>query len=313
MPPAPPAQPEDASLASAGLDALREAYPQDWARVSEALLAALATGSAEKVAVWMGGVRAEAEHWRGRLRASGGNPSVAAAAQAALVRERLARLAVEKTTFALAARQAEGSVRLDLWSGILIQRLLFARGLERKPASAAWFRRVWPLVRRRSREVLMPLLAARGVYCFYTRALVDGLARLAGGRPCLEVAAGDGTLSRFLRAAGVEVTATDDASWSAVALPPEVERLEARAALRAHPAPVVLCSWPPAGNRFERAVLEAPHVERYVVIGSRHAFATGDCEAYARQQRFDVTVDEALSAQVLPPELEPEVRVFTRR
>jgi hypothetical protein len=159
----------------------------------------------------------------------------------------------------------------------------------------------------------MPLVQARGIYCFYSRELVEELARLAAGRPCLEIAAGDGTLSRFLAAAGVPVTATDDASWPAVTVPPDVERLDARAALRAHPAPVVLCSWPPAGNAFERAVFATPAVETYVVVASRHRFAAGDWAAYERQRAFDWDVDERLSRLVLPPELDPAVLVFRRR
>jgi hypothetical protein len=36
---------------------------------------------------------------------------------------------------------------------------------------------------------------------------------LIGERECLEIAAGDGTLARFLEAEGVRITATDDHSW----------------------------------------------------------------------------------------------------
>jgi hypothetical protein len=301
-----------AELEGASLEVLRERHPEEWERVSEALLAALATGRAERVASWLGGVRAEAAHWRKRLGASGGDAHVQAAAFPPLLRERLATLALERTTLALATREGAGSVRLGLWSGTLIQRLLFARGLERKPASMAAFRLVWPLVW--DRRLLMPLVQPRGIYCFYSRELVRELARLAAGRPVLELAAGDGTLARFLAAEGVRVTATDDGSWShAVTVPPSVDRLDARAALRARPAPVVLCSWPPPGNAFERAVFETPEVELYVVIASRHRFAAGDWKAYDRQRAFEWGVDEALSRLVLPPEADPAVLVFRRR
>lgn len=315
-----PALPADAAPAAAraagpepeGLDALRARHPEEWARVSEGLLAALATGRAERVAAWMRAVRAEADHWRGRLRASGGNEAVDRAARAPLLRERMARMALEKTSLALAAREAGGTVRLDLWSGLVVQKLFFSRGLARKPASLAAFRLLWPLVRRR--RIVMPLVQARGIYCFYSRELVRRLARLAAGRPCLELGAGDGSLARFLAAEGVAITATDDASWGhAVVPPPEVERLEAREALRRRPAPVVLCSWPPPGNPFERAVFQTAGVELYVVLGSRHRFATGDWDAYERQRTFDWAVDEELSALVLPPEIDPAVLVFRRR
>jgi hypothetical protein len=301
-----------AALQDAGLDALRQRHPEDWERVSEALLAALATGKAERLQAWQRGLRAEADLWRERLRSSGGNPQVAAGALAPLARERLARLALEKTALALAARESAGPVRFGLWSGTLVQRLLFARGLERKPASMAAFRLLWPLVTQR--RLLMPLVQPRGIYCFYSRELVRALAGLVGGRPCLEIAAGDGTLSRFLAAEGVAIRATDDGSWAhAIAYPDAVERLEAREALRRHAPRAVICSWPPPGNGFERAVLATPGVELYVVVGSRHRFAAGDWAAYERQREFDWGIDEPLSRLVLPPELDPAVLVFRRR
>jgi hypothetical protein len=310
-PAARPARAQGLDLSAEPLDALRERHPRDWEQVSEKLLQALSRGKAEDVAAFVAAVHAEAEHWRGRVRASGQNPAVVAAARPALVRERMAKLALEKTTLALAAQQSSGTVRLGLWSGLLVQRLFFARALERKPASLTAFRLLWPLVRRK--RVVMPLVNGRGIYCFYSRPLVRALAALAAGRPSLELAAGDGTLSRFLAAEGVAVRATDDASWDAVPVPDAVERVEARGALERFPAPVVICSWPPAGNGFERAVFRTPGVELYVVIGSRHRFATGDWDAYQRQQTFEWAVDEPLSRLVLPPELDPAVLVFRRR
>lgn len=298
-------------LATATLEELRARHPTEWERTSEAILASLSTGRAEEVAALVARVRAEADHWRGRLRASGGNPSVAQAAFGPLLRERMTRLALERTTLALAARETQGTVRLDLWSGTIVQKLFFGQGLERKAASLSAFKLLWPLVRRK--RLVMPLLQQRGIYCLYSRALVRALVALVAGRPCLEIAAGDGALSRLLTDEGLGVTATDDGSWSSVALGAGVERLDARTALRRHPAPVVLCSWPPAGNEFERTVFDTPGVELYVVLGSRHRFASGDWAAYERQRTFDWTVDERLSRLVLPPEIDPAVLVFGRR
>jgi hypothetical protein len=294
------------------LEGLRRRHPDDWERVSEGLLAALSTGRAERVATWLNGVAAEARHWRARIGKSGGNPQVEAAAAPALRRERMARLAVEKTALALAARESHGVVRLGLWSGLVAQRLLFAGGLRRRAVSMAAFRLLWPLVP--DRRLLMPLVQARGIYCFYSRELVRAIAARVGGRTCLEVAAGDGTLARLLGEAGLPVRATDDGSWGhAIAYPPEVERLDAREAVARHAPRAVLCSWPPPGNAFERRILEAPGVELYVVVGSRHRFAAGDWDAYERQRDFEWGVDEALSRLVLPPELDPAVLVFRRR
>ena len=91
-----------------------------------------------------------------------------------------------------------GRIRFGLVNGFVAQRLLFARGLERKPVSMRWFRR------RLAAALAAPPAAAAGAaeghLLLLLRPLVEGLAQLIGDRPCLEIAAGDGTLSRFLRA-----------------------------------------------------------------------------------------------------------------
>jgi hypothetical protein len=227
------------------------------------------------------------------------------------VRRRLVAEAVRRVSLSAATGQAEGVVRFNRFSGTIAQRLLFREGLERKPASMAWFRLLWPLVGQR--RFLMPLVEPQGIYCFYSRALIRALRDLIGDRTCLEVAAGDGTLSRFLRAEGVDVTATDDHSWSGrVAFPADVVRQEAREALRRRAPEVVLCSWPPAGNPFERHVFTTPSVQLYVVIASRHEFASGDWDAYRRQRGFTFAEAPELSRLVLPPELDCGVYVFRR-
>jgi len=299
-----------ADLAERELDVLTQRYPAEWTRVSEDLLTAMSKGPA--LAAWVASVKADASQWRRRVKQSASNPKVFEAAFPHLLRERLTSLALQKTSVALATQQTSGAVRLGLWSGSVIQRLLFSKGLARKPVSMRAFRFWWRFVA--DRKLLMPLVQPRGIYCFYSRELIAALAALVGGRSCLELAAGDGTLSGFLNDAGTQVTATDDGSWShAVTFPPSVQRLDAKRALRACAPKVVLCSWPPPGNTFEKAVFETPSVERYVVIGSRHRFAAGDFAAYEQQQRFTWRLDEALSALVLPPELDPAVYVFDRR
>jgi hypothetical protein len=176
----------------------------------------------------------------------------------------------------------------------------------------AAFRWVWPLVSQR--RILMPLVQPRGIYCFYSRELILALADLIGERSCLEIAAGDGTLTRFLNAAGTSVHATDDRSWShAVAYPAGVEALDATSALGRRRPPVVLCSFPPPGNTFERTVFQTPSVETYVVVTTRHRFAAGDWDAYAGQTAFDLSDDLRLSRLVLPPEIDPAVLVFRRK
>jgi hypothetical protein len=312
-----------AALGGLNLDELKQRHPVEWQEVGAALVRALETGHAAGAAKFLSRVRAEAAPWRTRVRRSGGNPRVMAAAYPLLVRQRMAELAVKQALEGAAAVRAgvdpsgrAPALRFSRWSGGLIQRLFFRRGLERKPVSWGWFRVVWPLVRQKA--LLMPLVEPRGIYCFYSRPLVAGLAALIAetGGEVLEIAAGDGTLARFLNAAGAaHVRATDDRSWShAISFPDDVEPLDATTALARYAPKVVLCSWPPPDNRFEAAVFAAPSVERYIVLTTRHRFAAGAWPAYeAAQATFSRRVDERLSGYVLPPEIDPVVLVFDRR
>jgi hypothetical protein len=205
----------------------------------------------------------------------------------------------------------EGRVRFNLINGFIAQRLLFHRDLERKPVSLWRFRLIWPMLGQR--RLLMPLVQPKGIWCFYSRPLIKRLANLIGDRSCLEIAAGDGTLSRFLIDAGASVTATDSYSWSgSIEFPESVLRQDARTALRVHQPQVVICSWPPAGNLFEQYVFSTPSVRQYIVIGSRHEASTGNWSTYRRQITFDLVEDKNLSRLVLPPEVDHAVYIFTR-
>jgi hypothetical protein len=299
-------------LEAASLDELMARYPAEWAAIGEALVEATSSGSPAALQALVTRTREAAAPFRARIGKSHANPEVVATALPRLASARLARLAVERTLFAAATGRSGGPVRFGLWSGLLVQRLFFSRGLVRRPVPMAAFRWIWPLVGQR--RLLMPLVQPRGIYCFYSRELVRAIAGLIGGRPALEIAAGDGTLSRFLAAEGVAIAATDDQSWRhAVAYPAEVARLDAVAALARHAPRAVVCSFPPPGNGFERRVFTTPSVERYVVVTTRHRFAAGDWTAYQAQAGFEWAEDAALSRLVLPPELDPAVLVFRRR
>ena len=320
-----------AQLAGASLEELQRRYPAEWERTGRGLVAALEARHAAGAAKFLARARAEAAPWQMRVRKSGGNDRVAQAALPVLVRERMAQLAIRQAVEGATAVRAAGnhvtgdpaagtlvprSLRFGRWSGTLVQGLLFRQRLDRKPVSMGWFRALWPLVTEKA--LLMPLVEPKGIYCFYSRPLLTGLARLiheTGPGPAIEIAAGDGTLSRFLAAAGTPVQATDDHSWShSIDFPSDVARLDAEAALARHAPRVVICSWPPPGNSFERRVFRTASVDRYIVLTTRHRFAAGNWAAYAdAQAAFDRRVDESLSPLVLPPEIDPVVLVFDRR
>jgi hypothetical protein len=284
------------------LPELQEAYPDEWATVEREIADLGRRGDAAEVRACLVALSTPRET-PGQSRHQ--------AELTAEVRRAMVTAALRDTALRAAAG-VEGTIRFNVLNGLVAQRLLFDGGLRRKPVSMRWFRLWWPLVWQRRR--LMPLVSGKGIYCFYSQELVTALAAMIGDRRCLEIAAGDGTLSRFLAADGVDITATDDYSWGhRIDFPRDVLRQDARTALRVHRPQVVICSWPPAGNSFERHVFTTSSVELYIVIGSRHEHAAGDWATYRRQADFDLAPDPGLSALVLPPELEPAVHLFRRR
>ncbi|WP_129337480.1 hypothetical protein [Cellulomonas endophytica] len=288
------------------LEEMQERFPAEWATVRAKLRELASREDDEAIAAYVQSVARAAAGTRGPGR------SDASAQVSSEVRRRMLAAALRQMSLSRATGVSQGTVRFNLVNGWVAQRLLFRRGLERKPVSVPWFRLVWPLLPQR--RYLMPLVTPQGIYCFYSSALIRRLVRLIDGRTCVEIAAGDGTLSRFLRAAGVPVHATDDHSWSrTIDFPEDVERLDAQAALARYRPAVVLCSWPPADNGFERYVFGTESVQTYIVIGTRHRFGSGDFAGYLAQHAFEMREEPTLSRLVLPPELDPAVYVFERR
>lgn len=288
-------------------DELAAAFPDAWRSVEAELGLMLASGDQADVTAYIARL---AQPVAGARRGAGRSQE-----QVALdghVRQHLAATILRQVHLQTATGVTDGRIRFNLFNGSIAQRLLFADDLVRKPVSLRWFRLLWPLVWQK--QLLMPLVERKGIYCFYSAPLIHKLAALIGDRPCLEIAAGDGTLSRFLTDAGVEVTATDDHSWSSsVDYPSSVLRRDAASALRRFQPQVVVCSWPPAGNRFEREVFRTASVELYIVIGSSAESNSGNWTDYRSQSHFDMAEDVELSPLVLPPELGTKVVVFTRQ
>ena len=291
---------------------LKECYPQEWEAVSAELAAIFAKGKPEQLQAYLARLAVPMATPAKDIGRRPNRQQLEAAALARLIRQRMAHLALKGYVLSAAAGGRSGKIRFNWLNGFVAQKLLFAHDLVRKPVSLAWFRLLWPLLWQKA--LLMPLVEAKGIYCFYSRPLIDALARLIGARACLEVAAGDGTLSRFLADAGVTIATTDDYSWKhAVTYPDTVQKLDAGQALKRFRPRVVICSWPPANNAFERLVLADPSVELYIVIGSRHSFASGNWTDYRAQTGFDRVEDAGLGRLVLPPELGATVYLFRRR
>ncbi|WP_374350742.1 hypothetical protein [Chitinimonas sp.] len=292
------------------LTALCEARPDVWRQVRDELAQLVARrDAAELKAVAERAAQAALPHERFLSGERSGRAFAAQVEQ--LLRQRMTELAIRQYVFSAATGVRQGKVRFNLFNGLIAQRLLFKRDFERKPVSLRWFRLVWPLLWQRRR--LMPLVEQRGIYCFFSRELIAALAARLGQRPALEIAAGDGTLTRFLRDAGAMVDACDDYSWhKQLDYPDWVRRMDAVEALRTRSPEVVICCWPPANNRFERQVFRTRSVQTYIVIGSRSHFVTGNWADYEAQTLFACGEDVALSKLALPPELGAAVYVFER-
>lgn len=285
---------------------LREAFPQHWEDVRTVICELLEQGDHDELRNMTFALAKPPTRSR--------NPTKAE--QDRLVKDyiqrRMAVDALAQVRHSLATGVVDGPVRFNRWNGTILQRLLFAHDLERKPASAFWYRVLSPLLPQR--RFLMTLVAPRGIYCFYSRKLVRELARLIGDRPCLEIAAGDGTLTRFLADEGVDIVATDDFSWEHdLAASTGVVKQGASAALKARQPKAVICSWPPAGNRFERDVFRTGSVDLYIVIGTHHEWSSGDWTAYRAQDAFEMVDAVELGRLVLPLEQDQAVLVFRRK
>lgn len=288
---------------SPSLSELCAAYPEEWETVQHRLAAVLGRGNPEELVFYLK-----------RLSHQGtisGKKSAAVPVRE-MVRYQMAHAAVRQHCVSVASGVESGKVRFNLLNGFIAQKLLFAHDLERKPVSLFWFRLIWPLIWQK--RYLMPLVQPKGIYCFYSRQLIVELSRIIGKRHCLEIAAGDGTLSRFLKQQGVPVTATDDYSWQhSVSYPEWVVIKDARDALSQYSPEVVICSWPPARNGFERQIFRTRSVQLYILITSRHQHAAGNWDTYLDQQLFDMQEDAVLSRLVLPPEIDAGVYLFTRK
>lgn len=138
------------------------------------------------------------------------------------------------------------------------------------PAAAAHRRLLAEVEAAERAEGWLARCEERGVFLEPAPSLLDALAvvlRGLGGGPVLEVCAGDGALADGLRRRGVRIHPTDAAP------PPAggavVERLDAAEALRRHRPRVVLGSFVPVDAGIDRAVLDAPSVQHYLVLGAR--------------------------------------------
>lgn len=254
----------------------------------------------------------KARHAIERIQKSGGNQKTLDAFLPDVIKARIVNFVLDQYNLAAQSGKTAGKVRFNLWDGFILQLVLFKEGLKRKPVSLFWFYLTWPFIS--ARKILMPLVNKKGIYCFYSKSLVKELAGIIGDLRCLEIGSGDGTLTTFLKNKGVHIIATDDYTWeSYIQYPDFVEKLGAKEALVKYSPEAVICSWPPPGNNFEKAVFEKESVRLYIVIGSRNPSFSGDFEAYRKQKGFVMEYSPRLSALVLPPSTDNGVFIFRQK
>lgn len=133
---------------------------------------------------------------------------------------------------------------------------------------------------------LVPLEWGRShfVHQYWTREFVHDLAQQIASfapRRVLEVGAGRGELTRWLRDYRLPVIATDDGSWLdgrlhwPAALPADVVPLDYAAALAAYQPDVVLCAWMPLGEDWTPVFRACASVRAYFLIGEGPGGCTG--------------------------------------
>ncbi len=293
------------------LNELIQKFPHAWESVKAEILPAMENKNFDDLKASEVKAHAVLKSWDKRIKQSHNNPQILALANLPRVESRMKILCIQDIYETLLRRSIEGDKPLSFKNRWISNFLFFVTDLKRKPVSLNFFKCLWPFVSQKGR--VLSLVNEVGIYGFFSSKFIDELIKLIGVETALEIAAGDGTLTRFLHERGVPVVATDDYSWKArIKIPEFVEKIDAVNALRKHPSKVVLCSWPPPDNSFEKEVFKNPSVELYILITSRHQYAAGNWSAYKNQNNFLMTYDAKLSALIVPKECDSAVYLFKR-
>ncbi len=292
------------------LSELRELFPDHWETVHGELRKLAALENSAEIA----GKLTLAHHaWQQiepdcRRLAASFNPQTADRCGLHLLR----RVALDQYCRALQKQQLGGGTA-GLWDRLLFHLLILPLATRPRALPCRLHRRVWDLLRNPAAASAMLLEA--GCYLISPAELVNELRRVIGTRRTLEIGAGRGILAGCLGHAGVDITAVDDRSWEGtIPIGRDVLTMDGREALIRIQPQVVLCSWPPPGNTFERAILAHPSVEMYIAILSRHRYASGDHQAYARAVGFRCLKAETgpMAAMLLPSETGSVLYLFMR-
>jgi len=298
---------EDVSLTQiAGL------FPKEWDKVSKSTTLLISTRNHTRIKEHLSTSQNNANLWTRKIIKSQNNPQVIKSALPHLAKSKLTKLAYQEYIDAAKTHNYTLKSEFSLKDKLILKHLIKLPYLRVVPISMWKFNFWWRFIY--NKNLVINSLKSKGVYSLYSQDFIEGVARLLQNRDTHEIAAGDGTLTKFLRKTGCDISASDNNSWTHVVnFGSEVRNLDAKEALQIYKPKVVICAWPPPENDFEHRIFKTPEVDTYILITSMHDYATGDTKAYAEQEDFDYRVNSDLSKLLIPQEVEAAVVVFNRR
>lgn len=293
----------------ASLETIAGAFPREWAVVQDATAALVKQGRPDLVSEHLFKAQSTISDWNRKLKACAKPHTLLPQAVPQMATARLTLLVLESLyRRALARHDGRAPNFLD---NLISQALFFDRSRRRRSPSRLLFECLWPIVR--GKAAISAAIQGMGIYCVFTREFGRELKRLINGRACVELGAGDGTLTLLLEAYGVSVQATDDYSWEKrIRYPEWVQKSTAEQALERYAPEVVLCSWPPPGNQFEKHIFATKSVKLYIAVVSKHRYAAGNWLTYQSQKSFAWQAEPGLTRLLVPHEWDHEVLVFRR-
>jgi hypothetical protein len=289
-------------------------FPDEWQNIEKQLEVLFSSNDPNKINDYVNKVKRVTEQWKIRAAKSGNNPSMVRMAFPYLLRGKIVFMAMEEHMQGI-LRKANESRKdtLGFFSSLIVHRVMRLTELTRRPLALGFLNRCWRFVA--DKRTALALLGKKGMYCVYTKEFVALLKKELKGRRVLEIGAGNGLMARFLKQEGVDIVATDDYSWlDKIVYGDNVEKLAAADALAQHQPEVVLVSWPPPNNDFEKHVFKTPSVKTYIVVGCSLEAATGNRKSYSAAEKiFRLERSEVLAAALFPAEIKSEVLIFNRK
>jgi hypothetical protein len=116
------------------------------------------------------------------------------------------------------------------------------------------------------------------IYQFYSIEFIDHIAKTInqlGARRIIEIGAGDGFLSYFLKRSGIDILPTDDYSRPCTNRLESVERLGHKDSLKKYDPDLVVINWEELDGTHSLDVLKYPSVEHLLWIGEDEYGCTG--------------------------------------